>query len=198
MAWFTEQSEEEGKSVVKRTVICILGLTVLFSLQTLNAKDKKKEGTPMELKVTSTAFQEGGRIPVQYTCDGADISPPLNWSSGPGGTKSYALIADDPDAPLGTWVHWVMYNIPVTAGSLPENVKKTESLSSGAVQGINDFKRYGYGGPCPPGGMHRYYFKVYALDAVVKAGPGLTKKKLLGEMEGHILGQGELMGTYSR
>jgi Raf kinase inhibitor-like YbhB/YbcL family protein len=184
--------------VVKRTVICILGLTVLFSLQTLNAKDKKKEGTPMELKVTSTAFQEGGEIPVQYTCDGANMSPPLSWSSGPDGTKSYALIADDPDAPMGTWVHWVVYNIPVTAGSFPENVPKTESLSDGTVQGINDFKRYGYGGPCPPGGTHRYYFKVYALDMVMKAGPGLTKKKLLREMEGHILGQGELMGTYSR
>ena len=152
----------------------------------------------MELKVTSTAFQQGGIIPAQYTCDGADISPPLTWTGGPGGTQSYALIADDPDAPMGTWVHWVAYNIPATATSLPENVAKKESLSDGMVQGINDFKRYGYGGPCPPGGTHRYFFKVYALDTVLKTGPGLTKKKLLREIEGHILGQGELMGTYSR
>ena len=152
----------------------------------------------MELKVTSTAFQQGGIIPAQYTCDGADISPPLTWTGGPDGTQSYALIADDPDAPMGTWVHWVAYNIPATATSLPENVAKKESLSDGMVQGINDFKRYGYGGPCPPGGTHRYFFNVYALDTVLKTGPGLTKKKLLREIEGHILGQGELMGIYSR
>lgn len=184
--------------MVKRAVLITFCIVILFSAQTLLAKNRQKEETPMELKVTSTVFQQGGVIPAQYTCDGADISPPLTWTGGPGGTQSYALIADDPDAPVGTWVHWVLYNIPATATSLPENVAKKESLSDGTVQGVNDFKRYGYGGPCPPGGTHRYFFKVYALDTVLKTGPGLTKKKLLREIEGHILGQGELMGTYSR
>ncbi len=184
--------------MVKRAVLIMFCIAILFSAQTLLAKNRQKEETPMELKVTSTVFQQGGVIPAQYTCDGADISPPLTWTGGPGGTQSYALIADDPDAPVGTWVHWVLYNIPATATSLPENVAKKESLSDGTVQGVNDFKRYGYGGPCPPGGTHRYFFKVYALDTVLKTGPGLTKKKLLREIEGHILGQGELMGTYSR
>ena len=184
--------------MMKRAVLITFCIAILFSTQTLLAKNRQKEGTPMELKVTSTAFQQGGVIPAPYTCDGADISPPLTWTGGPDGTQSYALIADDPDAPMGTWVHWVAYNIPATATSLPENVAKKESLSDGTVQGVSDFKRYGYGGPCPPGGTHRYFFKVYALDTVLKTGPGLTKKKLLREIEGHILGQGELMGTYSR
>ncbi|RKY01936.1 MAG: YbhB/YbcL family Raf kinase inhibitor-like protein, partial [Spirochaetes bacterium] len=113
-------------------------------------------------------------------------------------TKSYALIADDPDAPMGTWVHWVIYNIPPDITRLDENVPKVEELPNGAVQGVNDFRRYGYGGPCPPGGTHRYYFKVYALDTELKDGPGLTKKKLLKRIEGHIIGYGELMGRYSR
>jgi Raf kinase inhibitor-like YbhB/YbcL family protein len=152
----------------------------------------------MKLAVKSSAFSEGGNIPGKYTCDGQDLSPALTWTEGPEGTKSYALIADDPDAPMGTWVHWVLYNIPASVSSLPENVPKTETLGDGSVQGINDFKRYGYGGPCPPGGTHRYFFKVYALDTVIKSGPGLSKKNLLREMDGHILGQGETMGTYSR
>jgi Raf kinase inhibitor-like YbhB/YbcL family protein len=184
--------------MLKRVVLIAFCATMLFSAHTLPAKNRKKEGTPMELNVTSPAFQQGGAIPAQYTCDGRDISPPLNWTSGPSGTKSYALIADDPDAPMGTWVHWVAYNLPASETSLPEDVSNDERLSDGTIQGINDFKRYGYGGPCPPGGTHRYFFKVYALDTVLKAGPGLTKKKLLREIDGHILAQGELMGTYSR
>ncbi|MFW6139541.1 MAG: YbhB/YbcL family Raf kinase inhibitor-like protein [Spirochaetota bacterium] len=157
-----------------------------------------KEGDKMDLKVTSQSFSEGGKIPVKYTCDGKDISPPLSWSGGPDNTRSYAIISDDPDAPVGTWVHWVIYNIPADVTSLPEDVPKAEKLENGAVQGRNDFKKYGYGGPCPPGGTHRYFFKVYALDTMIDEGPGLTKKQLLKAMEGHILAQGELMGKYSR
>ena len=152
----------------------------------------------MEINVTSSAFTQGGMIPVLYTCDGRDISPPLSWTAGPAGTQSYAIIADDPDAPMGIWVHWVAYNIPASITTLPENVAKDKQLGDGTLQGINDFKDFGYGGPCPPGGTHRYFFKVYALDTVLKAGPGLTKKKLLREIEGHTLAQGELMGSYSR
>jgi Raf kinase inhibitor-like YbhB/YbcL family protein len=180
----------------------LVGFLVLFcfiaSLNTLEGKNRKKEVKKMELKVTSGAFTEGGSIPSRYSCDGNDISPPLSWTAGPAGLKSYAIIADDPDAPMGTWVHWVIYNIPASVNSLPENLPKEKKLADGTLQGVNDFKRHGYGGPCPPGGTHRYFFKVYALDTVLKADSGLSKKKLIKAMEGHVIGQGELMGTYSR
>jgi len=187
---------------VKNIFIGIACISVIFfSIQAYLyetfAQEKQKEGT-MELTVKSTAFNNGGVIPEIYTCDGKDISPPLSWSKGPADTRTYVLISDDPDAPMGTWVHWVIYNIPKDVTSLNENVPKTERLQNGALQGKNDFRRFGYGGPCPPGGTHRYYFKVYALDTVLKEGPGLTKKQLLKAMEGHILAQGELMGKYSR
>lgn len=171
---------------------------VIFAATSMVLYSGNKEGDKMDLKVTSQSFSEGGKIPVKYTCDGKDISPPLSWSGGPDNTRSYAIISDDPDAPVGTWVHWVIYNIPADVTSLPEDVPKAEKLENGAVQGRNDFKKYGYGGPCPPGGTHRYFFKVYALDTMIDEGPGLTKKQLLKAMEGHILAQGELMGKYSR
>jgi Raf kinase inhibitor-like YbhB/YbcL family protein len=176
--------------------VFLIILTFLFF--PLYSKDKEREAKTMELKVTSTAFTQGGMIPSKYTCDGADVSPPLTWTKGPEGTKSYALISDDPDAPIGTWVHWVLYNIPSKVISLPENVQKSKRLDIGALHGKNDFRNFGYGGPCPPGGTHRYYFKVYALDSMIDAGPGLTKKELIKEMEKHILAQGELIGKYSR
>jgi len=152
----------------------------------------------MDLEVRSNAFKYGGYIPSKYTCDGDNVSPQLSWSKGPNGTKSYAIIADDPDAPMGTWVHWVIYNIPENITSLPEALSDDKQLDFGALQGKNDFRRIGYGGPCPPGGTHRYYFKVYALDTVLDVDPGLTKRQLLKAMEGHILAKGELMGKYSR
>lgn len=152
----------------------------------------------MALTVTSSAFKAGKQIPTKYTCDGVDISPPLEWTAGPEGTKSYAVIADDPDAPMGTWVHWVMYSIPTSVTSLQENVPARERLDNGAKQGLTDFKRIGYGGPCPPSGQHRYYFKIYALDTDLELDPGLTKEQLLQKMEGHVLAEGELMGTYAR
>lgn len=184
--------------MLKRMLLIAFCMIVLFAQHALLAKNRNKEGTPMEINVTSSAFTQGGMIPVLYTCDGRDISPPLSWTAGPAGTQSYAIIADDPDAPMGIWVHWVAYNIPASITTLPENVAKDKQLGDGTLQGINDFKDFGYGGPCPPGGTHRYFFKVYALDTVLKAGPGLTKKKLLREIEGHTLAQGELMGSYSR
>lgn len=184
---------------MKRILLAVISLAVLAAAAaTVYAKERKKEGKPMDLNVESSAFQDGGMIPSKYTCDGRDISPPLSWSAGPGGTKSYAIIADDPDAPVGTWVHWVMYDIPPDVTSLPEAVPSSGTLDNGTVQGRNDFRRPGYGGPCPPGGTHRYYFKVYALDTVLQKGPGLSKKELLSIMDGHVLAQGELMGKYSR
>jgi Raf kinase inhibitor-like YbhB/YbcL family protein len=152
----------------------------------------------MPLQVTSSAFENGKPIPARYTCDGEDISPPLRWSGLPQGAKSIALIADDPDAPMGTWVHWVLWNLPPIA-ELQEAVPTTASLPSGAKQGISDFKRPGYGGPCPPrGGPHRYYFKLYALDAALDLPAGAKKSDLEKAMRGHILAEGQLMGTYRR
>ncbi len=147
--------------------------------------------------LTSSAFKEGEMIPKKYTCDGPDISPPLRWDSVPSQAKSLALIADDPDAPMGTWVHWVIFNIPPHISDLPENVSPKDSLLSGALQGRNDFRKVGYGGPCPPGGTHRYYFKLYALDTMLKLKSGCSKGDLLKAMEGHIVGEGRLMGKYS-
>lgn len=153
----------------------------------------------MSIEVTSSAFTEGSAIPVRHTCDGEDVSPPLSWSGVPQETRGLALISDDPDAPGGTWVHWVYYAIPADANGLPEGIADTESLPDGAMQGRNDFKRTGYGGPCPPkGSPHRYLFKLYGLDAQLDFAPGATKSELLGAMDGHILAQGQLMGTYQR
>lgn len=153
----------------------------------------------MTIQLTSSAFTEGASIPAKYTCDGQDSSPPLKWSNLPPGARSLALVADDPDAPAGTWVHWVIYNIPSTIMELPEGLPTTETISNGAAQGSNDFKRLGYGGPCPPrGNPHRYFFKLYALDTELSLKPGATKKELLRAMEGRVLAQGQLMGTYKR
>jgi len=150
------------------------------------------------MEIKSQAFAQGGLIPAKHTCDGADVSPSLAWSGAPAGTKSFALISDDPDAPVGTWVHWVMWNIPAEARALEENVPKKDTLPNGARQGTTDFKRIGYGGPCPPSGTHRYYFKLYALDAALDLHSSTTRKVLEETMQGHILAQAELMGTYSR
>jgi len=183
------------KIFIKLSILTIV--FVLFFSFHLYAKDNK-EVIDMELKVESKAFFQNGKIPSKYTCDGIDVSPPLKWSNGPDGTKSYAIIADDPDAPVGTWVHWVIYNIPSNVTSLPEDLPKSQTLDNGSLQGKNDFKKIGYGGPCPPGGTHRYYFKVYAIDAVLDVGAGLTKKQLLKAMDKHILAKGEIIGKYSR
>jgi Raf kinase inhibitor-like YbhB/YbcL family protein len=167
-------------------------------------KETEQETEPagekvMAFQITSSAFEEGGTIPTKYTCDGPDLSPPLMWSGAPERTKSFALVCDDPDAPMGTWVHWVIYNIPGDTTGLPEGVAPDRTLQSGARQGMTDFKRVGYGGPCPPRGpAHRYYFKLYALDSILDLDPGKSKKDLLGAMKGHILGEAQLMGRYGR
>lgn len=152
----------------------------------------------MAIKISSTAFQDGGLIPAKYTCDGANISPPLAWSGLPLTTKSVALIVDDPDAPGRTWVHWVVYDLPAGNKQLAENLATQETISGGGKQGTNDFRKIGYGGPCPPSGTHRYFFKLYALDVEKILIPVATKEDLIKAMEGHILDQGELMGKYQR
>lgn len=152
----------------------------------------------MEIKVTSRAFQEGGMIPRRYTCDGEDVSPPLAWTGVPEGTKTIALIGDDPDAPMGTWVHWVLFNLPANIKELAEAVPADKELLSGAKQGRNDFRRIGYGGPCPPGGTHRYFLRLYALDSVLDLAAGASKADLLKAIQGHVLAEGQLMGKYKR
>ena len=152
----------------------------------------------MTFSIESTAFGEGGMIPAKYTCDGADVSPPLAWNEPPAGTQSLALIADDPDAPMGTWVHWVVYCIPPERRSFPENLPRGGELEGGILQGTTDFGRTGYGGPCPPSGTHRYYFKLYALDTAVHLFFGATKNDLLGAMQNHVLAEAHLMGRYVR
>ncbi len=151
-----------------------------------------------EIKVTSPAFAEGQMIPATYTADGRNISPPLEWSPAGEGTKSIALINDDPDAPMGTWVHWVLYNMAPDTTSLQENVPPDETLANGAMQGTTDFGRIGYGGPAPPSGTHRYYFKVYALDMKLDLPTRATKGQLESVMAGHILAYGQLLGLYAR
>jgi Raf kinase inhibitor-like YbhB/YbcL family protein len=153
----------------------------------------------MTLQIRSNAFSEGGMIPRKYTCDGEDVSPPMAWSGVPEGTKSLVLIADDPDAPMGTWVHWVLYDIPPTLDGLPEGVAKTPLVQGVGTQGTNDFRQIGYGGPCPPRGpAHRYFFKLYALDTSLNLKSGLRKAEIEKAMKGHILAQAQYMGTYRR
>lgn len=152
----------------------------------------------MTIKLKSAAFANGGMIPKKCTCDGEDVSPPLSWTGIPVAVKGFALICDDPDAPMGTWVHWVLFNLPPETKDLPENIPPQTMLENGAKQGKNDFGKVGYGGPCPPSGVHRYFFKIYALDLELALEGGATKEQLLNAMQGHILAHGELMGTYKR
>lgn len=149
-------------------------------------------------KLSSPAFADGQMIPPKYTADGEDISPPLAWEGLPQGTQSLVLICDDPDAPVGIWVHWLIWNIPKDAGSLPENVPMQKQLANGDRQGVNDFGRIGYGGPAPPGGTHRYFFRLYALNTVLDLPAGASRAQLEKAMKGRILGQAQLMGKYAR
>jgi len=156
----------------------------------------RKAATP-QIQVTSTAFKEGAAIPRQFTCQGINISPPLEWTATPQ-AKTIAIIANDPDAPAGEWTHWLVYNLPAATMGLVENMPAEEKLAGGGMQGKNDFGKTAYGGPCPPKGTHRYFFKVYALDTELALKPGATKDQLLTAMEGHILAQGQLMGTFAK
>ena len=171
----------------------ILILTAIFMFTPMNIF--AQEG---QMEIKSNAFENEGMIPVTYTCDGQDISPQLSWSGAPVETKSFVLIADDPDAPAGTWVHWVIYNIPPTVKELNKNIPNDAVLPGGITQGMTDFGRTGYGGPCPPGGTHRYYFKLYALNEDLGLKPKLSKKEVLKKINAHIIGEAELMGKYSR
>ncbi len=153
----------------------------------------------MAFAVTSPSFENGVSIPKKFTCDGADVSPALQWTAPPTGTRSFALIADDPDAPAGTWTHWVLFDLPAESKALPEGVAKADEPPTGGRQGRNDFRRIGYGGPCPPPGKpHRYFFRLYALDEKAGLKPGASRHELEQAMQGHILATAEWMGTYRR
>ncbi len=182
-----------------RSVMWLLAVALVIA-GTCEVVDRceAKKGGKKRMTITSTAFTNGGMIPAKYTADGPDISPPLAFSGIPAGTKSIALICDDPDAPRGTWVHWVLYNLPATITKLEEHVPTQPTLANGAKQGRNDFGNTGYGGPAPPSGTHRYFFKLYALNTALNLAPGATKAQLVKAMNGHILAQGELMGKYKR
>ncbi len=150
------------------------------------------------MRLASNAFEHEGMIPAKYTCDGEDVSPALAWEDAPPGTTSFVLIADDPDAPGRTWVHWVLVGLPAEAQQLPEGIPSLETLENGAVHGSNSWGKLGYGGPCPPSGTHRYFFKLYALDTQLVLDPGASKADVLQAMEGHVLAEAELMGKYAR
>jgi Raf kinase inhibitor-like YbhB/YbcL family protein len=167
-------------------------LLILILLTACSAPSTQE--VSMTLTLSSNAFAPGQSIPAKYACDGRDISPDLAWTDAPANTKSFALIVDDPDAPMGTWVHWVVFNIPAATMGLPESAGV--SLPAGALQGKNSSGNARYMGPCPPSGTHRYFFKLYALDTTLTLSAGANKADLLKAMDGHILAQGELMGTY--
>lgn len=153
----------------------------------------------MPFAISSSGFSNGGSIPKKFTCEGPDVSPALTWTDPPATTKTFALLVDDPDAPVGNWNHWATWNLPAALRSLPEGVRKDARLSDGTEQGTNDFRKTGYNGPCPPAGKpHRYYFKLFALDSQLDLKPGSGKKELETLMKGHVLAQAEWMGTYGR
>ncbi len=176
-------------------------LSPLSPLTEVSPLSVEQGGVTMAFTMTSTAFAPGAAIPARYTCKGDDLSPPLAWTAPPAATQSLALISDDPDAPGGNWDHWILYNIPAATRALPEGYARKNApatLPDGALHGKNGWGRRDYGGPCPPSGTHRYFFKLYALDVSLALEAGATKKQLLAAMEGHILAQTELMGVCSR
>jgi Raf kinase inhibitor-like YbhB/YbcL family protein len=180
-------------NLTRKPAAFLLGAPIVAATFALGA-----EG-PAKMEIKTPSFHTGADIPRKYTCDGADVSPALAWEGAPAGSKTFALVADDPDAPTGTWVHWVFYDLPATTKDLAEGVAAAETLPDGAKQGLNDFRKVGYGGPCPPPGpAHRYFFKLYALDAPTNLKPRATKQQLLDAMKGHILAEAQLMGRYQR
>lgn len=188
-----------------RILFCLMLASVIaFTSGCQGDQEQKSETETLQkgaanMEIISTVFEAKGEIPKVYTCDDKDISPALKWSGQPEGTKSFVLICDDPDAPAKTWVHWVLYGIPPEVVTLEEDVPAKEVLDFGAKHGINDFGNFGYGGPCPPPGKpHRYYFKIYALDFMPDWEPGMSKKDVMKGIEGHILAEGQHMGTYGR
>jgi Raf kinase inhibitor-like YbhB/YbcL family protein len=194
-----------GRILAKVPLICVAAALPLQSgIGLAHARCRlflaASQGVPgMAFSLSSPSFPNGGSIPKKLTCDGADVSPELSWTQPPAGTRSLALVADDPDAPGGTWTHWVVFDLPRSTHGLPEAMSKIEELPGGGRQGRNDFGKIGYGGPCPPSGQaHRYFFRLYALDRLLGLKSGSSKQELEQAMKGHILGNAEWMGKYQR
>jgi Raf kinase inhibitor-like YbhB/YbcL family protein len=187
--------DSDGYYISSRLLAVLMACGALVSTQNWAATPLPGGRT---MQITSTAIPSGGAIPRQYTCDGNDLSPPLEWGEPPEGTRSFALVAEDPDAPSGMFVHWVLFNLPAETRTLHEGVPSDARLANGARHGRNGWGNQGYGGPCPPGGTHRYYFRLYALDAMLDLPAGATRAQLMKAMEGHILAETDLMGRYAR
>ena len=183
--------------IMKTFLSLVLGLSVLMPI-TSHLYGIESNNRRNDMNILSPAFQHEGMIPVKFSCKGEDISPPLKWENAPAGTKSFVLVCDDPDAPMGTWDHWLLFNIPASVTELQEGVPAQAELPNGARHGKNSWGHKDYGGPCPPGGTHRYFFKFYALDTLLDLKPGASKRELLNAMQGHILAQTELMGKFKR
>jgi Raf kinase inhibitor-like YbhB/YbcL family protein len=178
-------------------LLIALFIAMLTAACGTGAGSLKEPASKMTMALSSEAFSDNQPIPREYTCDGANVSPPLKWSGAPAGTKSFVLICEDVDAPFSVFVHWVAYNIPPSVSSLPRQVPADQALPDGTRQGLNDFDHTGYAGPCPPRGKHRYVFHVYAVDLVLD--PGLMKRDAVDKaIKDHILAQGRLIGTYQR
>jgi len=193
------RKRESGKMSVRGKVAVLTGFLLCISTLSSGKLFSQAKGGGMALQITSPDFSAGEAIPKKFTCDAQDVSPRLKWNEASANTQSFALIMDDPDAPAGTWVHWVLYDVPADAKELPERVPRQEQLASGARQGRNDFGKTGYSGPCPPPGRpHRYFFKLYALDTKLNLKSGATKADLERAMKPHILAQAELIGKYGR
>ncbi len=187
------------ESSVRVGLVTLVLLAILCGCQGQPSEEQAREQIGITLQIESDAFEAKETIPHQYTCDGEDLSPPLSWSEPPADTQSLALVCVDPDAPAGTWDHWVLFNIPAGTRSLPEGISADPVVEGLGTHGSNSWKRLGYGGPCPPqGAAHRYIFKLYALDTNLKLDPGASRKDIEKVMQGHILAEGQLLGNYGR
>jgi Raf kinase inhibitor-like YbhB/YbcL family protein len=195
-------SRHKGNIIMKAMISFIVSIMLITCVESdakVGAKEIPDESAGASFSIACPAFENGADIPAIFTCTGSDYSPALQWENTPEGTKSFALIVDDPDAPVGTFTHWVLFNIPSGLASLSEKASPHGTPPAGTREGINDFGKNGYGGPCPPPGKpHRYFFKLYALDSTVNLPVGATKDQLIQSMKGHILGQTQLMGMFAR
>jgi Raf kinase inhibitor-like YbhB/YbcL family protein len=195
---FSLRSRRMRRLIIIIVVVMIVGLAAL-ALYLAPMITYSEKTTAVSFKLGSETFSDGGVIPAKYTCDGLDVSPPLHWSDYPLTTESFVLIVEDIDAPGGIFTHWLLYNLPANINRLEEVVEKVDELPSGALQGVNDFGRVGYGGPCPPPGKpHRYVFKMYALDEVLDLKPRMSRQELLNSIKGHVIAEAHLTGIYSR
>ncbi len=184
--------------MLNKTSVVLIALWLLCCQGCVHGTQGAGDKAPNSLTVTSPTFKQGAMIPAKYTCDGDGISPPLAWSGAPEKTTTFALIVDDPDAPRGTFVHWVLFNIPASVTKLAEHFPPSQTFPNGMVSGTNDAGTFGYTPPSPPSGTHRYFFKVYALDSTISLAAGATKAQLVEAMNGHILASGQLIGRYKR